>query len=445
MKTKKIISELLLLVLFSSLLGTLSIAMAQEAPTPLYKISLVAPTNNPARMQYAQLIEKELPKLGFQTELSLLSWYPLLYRMGAFDEVGTYAEGGMDMGLIGFNIDPTAHPAGTCNSLFGRESVPPYGYNMVYWSDDNRSGNVDIYNTMKVTEAHEYLTKTLRETDPAILTDLFKEYQKIHYDVQALSFVYTEYRLHPISKGLYGFDPLYYPITSCEDQWLTEDYPGSTDLVILANSATPNAFNTRIVRDVYNQYVAGPVQDALCGSTPSANVFLPEDIVKEDWMKERYHDVFGTSEHSELYPRVAKALGTFSTDKLTYTIEVRDDVYFHDGHQLDAWDVAFSYQTYIVPDVGAPGYSTMRVAWGDDDKAAKHGNYSFEVVDTNADNFYETIKFHFNDTFGPWVDYVQAAIFPEHILGDPVTHGFDTNGDFDPDTLWQVMPRNFNT
>ncbi|MFX0173876.1 MAG: ABC transporter substrate-binding protein [Candidatus Hodarchaeota archaeon] len=446
MKNSRTFAKVLTLVLIFTMLGNLAdLVSAQEKPEPLFYCSLVAPTNNPARAQYAQLIEKELPKIGVQAELDLLSWYPLLYRMGALTEVGPYNEGGFDMGLIGFNINPTSHPSGTLNSLFGRESVAPRGYNMAMWTDSDYSGNAEFYNTRNVTEANALLDQTFLEIDIEKNGENMRNYQKLFYDAQPLSFVYVEYRVHPITKGLYGYDPNFYPFTSYETQWLSDDYDGTAaDTVVLANSAAPNAFNTRIVRDVYNQYAAGPVQDFLAGLTPSKDMFLPEDVDREQWMKENFHDVYGTSKYLELYPRIAKELGTYSADGLTYTIEIRDDVYFHDGHRLDAWDVAFSYQTFIIPDVGSPGYSTMRRAWGDDGQGTYGGNYSFIVTDENTDGFYETIAFKFNQTFSPWQDYIQSAIFPEHILGDPVDHGF-VGGVFDPDNTWLVPPADFNT
>jgi ABC-type transport system substrate-binding protein len=174
---------------------------------------------------------------------------------------------------------------------------------------------------------------------------------------------------------------------------------------------------------------------------------------------------FGTMEYLARYPRIGTSLGTYSPDDqdnegLNWSIQIRDDVYWHDGHQLDAWDVVFSYQTFMIPAVGTDEYSSLTFAFGHDDdpsnftgKTKAHGNYSFYARDIDGDDFYETVDFLFNVTFAPWMtEYTGYSLLPEHILGDPINHGFtgfnktdyDSTHDlssytFDP-SLWNVVP-----
>ena len=51
----------------------------------------------------------------------------------------------------------------------------------------------------------------------------------------------------------------------------------------------------------------------------------------------------------ELTPRLAKALPTVSDDKLTYSFELRDDVYFQNGQKLTAEDVKYSFEYMLDP------------------------------------------------------------------------------------------------
>jgi ABC-type transport system substrate-binding protein len=152
-------------------------------------------------------------------------------------------------------------------------------------------------------------------------------------------------------------------------------------------------------------------------------------------------DNYNTTEYLKQYPRVATSTGTFAADGLSFAMDIKDDVYFHDGHQVDAWDVAMSQQAQLIPAMGASTYSNNIVPFGMDDKANKHGNYSFTVTDEDNDGFYEHLNFTMNVTYAPFsTNVLGASIFPEHILGDPVNHGYLTNGDFDPDATWIVKP-----
>ncbi|MFX0152809.1 MAG: ABC transporter substrate-binding protein, partial [Candidatus Hodarchaeota archaeon] len=149
-----------------------------------------------------------------------------------------------------------------------------------------------------------------------------------------------------------------------------------------------------------------------------------------------------TPENLELYPRVATSLGKMSPDGLKYNISVRDDVYWHDGHRLDAWDVAFSFQAYL--EVGYHDRATLRDLFGEDDKIQHHGVYAFEVKDLESDGFFETILFSFENNQTTYLfesDVLGLYLVPEHILGDPINHGFNTTtGDFNASENWLVPP-----
>src|SRR5215469_5941873 len=51
----------------------------------------------------------------------------------------------------------------------------------------------------------------------------------------------------------------------------------------------------------------------------------------------------------ELKPQLAKAMPTVSDDKLTYSFELRDDVYFQDGQKLTSADVKYSFEYMLDP------------------------------------------------------------------------------------------------
>lgn len=60
-----------------------------------------------------------------------------------------------------------------------------------------------------------------------------------------------------------------------------------------------------------------------------------------------YSNLVYTAPDGSLHPELATAMPSISDDGKTYTFELRDDVTFHDGTQLTADDVVFSFENYM--------------------------------------------------------------------------------------------------
>jgi ABC-type transport system substrate-binding protein len=437
MKNKRTVLEVFVLVLTLTMIGGLAdnVTAAPQADF-IFSVKLIAPTSNPVRMQYSQLMEQELPKIGIDAELDLISWAALGPR-ATDQEVGPYAQGGYDICFFGMSLGTAAgHPGDSMQGVYGAEAIPPAGFNVMYWS--NRTGEPHNSMELRAAESNQLIADINAELDLTVSKGMLADWQKIWYDVMPNVIIYNQYEVHAVSTGLFGYDPVAYPLSSLETVYTTADYTGPDDTtVVLAQSTAGDTFNTMIATDVYDQYTAGPITDGLVGNAPSEEMALPTGEDRETFMT----DNFGTDVYLGLYPRIAKEMGTFTDGGLTYTIELKEDVYWHDGEVVDAWDVVFSFQARLVPANAASTYSNLKTGFGDDDKAGKHGNYSFEALDTDTDGFFETVVFHLADTWAPFLtDYLGSALFPEHILGDPTDHGFDTNGDFDPVAQWLVAP-----
>ncbi|MDQ0177435.1 peptide-binding protein [Bacillus chungangensis] len=103
-----------------------------------------------------------------------------------------------------------------------------------------------------------------------------------------------------------------------------------------------------------------------------------------------------------------------SEDALTYTVKIKEGIKFHDGEELNADDVVFTYNIPLSPD-----YDGVRAAYFK----------SLESVE-KVDDY--TVKFHMKevDVQFPLIG-LGFAILPEHILGDvPIAdlgeHEFNT-------------------
>jgi len=89
---------------------------------------------------------------------------------------------------------------------------------------------------------------------------------------------------------------------------------------------------------------------------------------------------------------------TIEDDGETYTVEIRDDMTFHDGEDVTIDDVEFTYELYA----DSPTYSGL-----------------VEIID-EIDTSGNEITFHLDEPFAPFTANVlgQVYLFPEHIWGD---------------------------
>ncbi|MFX0182279.1 MAG: ABC transporter substrate-binding protein [Candidatus Hodarchaeota archaeon] len=431
---------LLILLFFFVIHQAQPINASHQVARPLFKVNLLVPTSSPItiRQRVAELLTAYLPRVGIETEVDLISWARFGPRV-TDQEVGAYADGGYDITLFPISMEtPATHQGSNIEAIFGKNSIPPHGYNVMYWSVDASKG----YNDYRANESENLIQKINTNRNLTEATADFIEWQKVWYDTMPICVIHDEYEIHAVSKGLYGYDPARYPLNSLEDIWLTFDYTGTADTVVLAASTGAVTLNSLISNDVYSAYANSPVMDTLYGLTPSEDVYLPSDVNYTQWMLDNYE----TDENYVQYPRMAAAMGNYTTTglkkDLEYNVSVRDDVLWHDGHIFDAWDVAFTFQAVLTPQVKAPEFSRLKKAFGEDDKANHHGVYSFIVEDKNNDDHFEHISFQLNAPYGALeLQYIGGLpILPEHILGNQINHGYNAKGHYDPIGEWSVPP-----
>ena len=89
-----------------------------------------------------------------------------------------------------------------------------------------------------------------------------------------------------------------------------------------------------------------------------------------------------------------------SIDGLTYTVQIKPDVKWHDGTDLTVKDVAFSVDLLKAGGEGVP--ADLQRFWNE-----------IEVTILND----TTIQFQLPEPYAPFIDYLSFGIVPEHILG----------------------------
>ncbi|WP_380165034.1 ABC transporter substrate-binding protein [Jannaschia sp. R86511] len=99
-----------------------------------------------------------------------------------------------------------------------------------------------------------------------------------------------------------------------------------------------------------------------------------------------------------LAPSLATSLPEPSPDGLTWTVELRDDVVFHDGEPLTAEDVVFTYETVLDPAVASPLAGDLAAL--------------AEVVALDEG----TVEFRLEQPYAPFPGRLTLGIVPEHVL-----------------------------
>jgi peptide/nickel transport system substrate-binding protein len=112
-----------------------------------------------------------------------------------------------------------------------------------------------------------------------------------------------------------------------------------------------------------------------------------------------FNNLVRINPEGNIEPALAKSW-EISKDQLTYTFYLHDNVFFHDGHQLTAEDVKFTYDTIINPEVGCLYRSHFKNV------------ERFEVVD----DF--TFRIVLSQPFSPLIYKLVRHIIPKHLLKD---------------------------
>lgn len=140
----------------------------------------------------------------------------------------------------------------------------------------------------------------------------------------------------------------------------------------------------------------GEYIEALVGQPKLLNpIFSSANDVDADITPLLYDGLFRWGKNRRLVPNLASGY-TVSDDQKTYTIKLRDDIYWTDGEKINADDVAFTFETIQNPEVNSPLLP------------------SFQGVQVEATNERE-IKFTLKEPFVSFLNSLTVGILPEHV------------------------------
>ncbi|GAB6878706.1 hypothetical protein JCM17823_09800 [Halorubrum gandharaense] len=321
-----------------------------ELGDELDEIHLVIPTSgaNQFRNELGGMVVDNWEEMGFEVELEVLEFDAHV------DQVVVQQD--FDASLLGWGGTP--------------ERIDPHTFIYDMHHSDNTGEGARNTPGWEHDEYDELAELQVTQPDEDERQQTVYEAQEIIAEHQPRTYIANEGGYHPyasarveeidptLGEGLNSFWNMI-NVTPTDDDTVTMGYPSEIiSLNPMQDLATPDR---QFVRLIYDQlFRIGP------------------DGLPQPWMVED--------------------APVIEDDGMTYTVTLRDDLSFHDGEDLTADDVVFSYELYA----DSPTYGSL-----------------VEVIDDIETDGNE-ITFHLEEQYAPFVANVlgQVYIFPEHIWGD---------------------------
>jgi ABC-type transport system substrate-binding protein len=277
------------------------IRSAWAAP-PFFKLYLMIPNNQPARMIWGTLAAQQMAKLGIDVISSYVDFPTIASRRGK-GSGKTHADGGWDSYLERYyysSITPLP------NSLFRSDLVPPNGPNFYYVSDPVMD---------KILE--EYAAAI----DPAARLTAIKAFEKRWYDTEPMTILFYPEDAIAVNPKLTGFaattfNPVFFPQP---ENW-TIAGAGDNATAAFASWPPPTSLIPMYTIGYHESNIFGPVYNRL--------------LEYDSW------------ESKNLVPGLAESI-TSSDDGKHHVIKLRPGVIWHSGEPFSAADVKFTWDVSL--------------------------------------------------------------------------------------------------
>ncbi len=284
-----------------------------QDPDPVFNISLLTPNTNPMRIQWSNLIELELAKIGINvsyndmtgwTNISTRTW---AYPVGVnYSYIPTYDEGGYDILFVGWGWGLDWDPTG----LYDTASIVLAGDNFYQFSNPD-------YDSFH----NDYLTSS---NPTQRISSLMEMQAVLDFELPSIPLVYGK-ELLGIRDSISGIDTTLIVSTSHRSEFWVD----SIDNTIIY--ALPAEFSE------YNTFVQESHFDGL-------------------WMQCVYGTLFARAQGSRIMePSIATGM-TVSTDKMQFNVSINPDAKFSNGDPVLAEDVKYTYELHMTPSVGSGDY-----------------------------------------------------------------------------------------
>ncbi|MHA1304679.1 MAG: ABC transporter substrate-binding protein [Candidatus Heimdallarchaeaceae archaeon] len=323
MKKKAFLGIALIIVVSASMIPA---SAAEGDIIPAFYINLLSPNTNPARNQWAALMENQLPKIGIGISFhESTGWGNIMPRTwaypvgeeGKFDYIPTYEEGGYDILFVGWSWGLDWDPTG----LYDSASMVPAGDNMYQYSNPEFD-----------TKLVEYTS----ELDDTARIAKAKELQAILYeDLPAITIIYP--------REVFGF---------------ADSLSGIDTLLLGTSAARP---------ENWRNSAGNSITYALPAELTEYTIFVAESYYDMQWMQCVYYGLFGRSQSDHLMEPVLASNYSVSDDLLTFTVDLNPNAYFSNGDKVTAYDVDYTYELHMTPAVASSSYGFLTTFFEDND------------------------------------------------------------------------------
>jgi len=328
--------------------------IAKAASAPYFSITLIAPTSNPVRRQWAQIIQNSFISANIQANLVYMSfgqWLGLLLGNTTCGK-GTntpaplpvegsgaqncpepsFANGGWDAGFVGNGGGTTLPDFGTQNVVLYRgasaNDFPPNGGNYYWWSNSTYNSLAADYGNnfnaaARLADAQQ-MVKIVADQRPGVVID------------------------YPLE--VYAWNPAFSP-------WGTNNAITSTTAGLDWQHWATGSITT------INAAVTGGLDAVNPLPNPAQNSFYDRYLYGIPFAPAEEPDARG----SGVYYDAAATGVTVSSDHLTYTVTLNPNVKFTDGTTVTADDYVFTNMATAITAVAyVAGGTTLSIIGNQD-------------------------------------------------------------------------------
>lgn len=333
---------------FILVFSAVPVPIAKAAGAPYFTITLIAPTSNPVRRQWAQIIQNSFVAAGIDAKLVYMSftqWLDLLLGnttcpAGTTSPISgasncpepPFAQGGWDAGFVGNGGGTVLPDFGTQNVVLYRGDspnfYPPNGQNYYWWKNDTYNSLAAQYSTTFDAAARLPIAQ--------------KMVQIVAQDRPGVVLLYPQ--------NVYAFDPSFKPwgtagtaVTSSTagldwQHWATGSAT-TLNVAVTGDLDSVNPFPNAAQNSLYDRFIYGP-------------------------------EVLGTgTQETDARGVGVYILGTASAitsdpSHINYTETLLPNVKFQDGTTVTADDYLFTNMALTVTDTGYVGSGTLTSVLG---------------------------------------------------------------------------------
>jgi ABC-type transport system substrate-binding protein len=364
-KNKKAV--LIVLLLASSALLLPASFMVRGQTETLFSFTLTTPSTNPSRQEWSEVIQTSLKDVGIDAKRVIQDWGTIYDRaLDPADEVKgkIYDDGGFDALFVGYALGTDPDPY----TVYHSTQLPP-GQN--------------YYNF--VNEENDRLCELIKTTvDETERLGYVAEWQNlIHEETPSATLLYTQevVAFDPSALQAAPFEANHYPIWPVPELMdLAEGTEETTIIMAQTGPAPEEGLNPYLSTSYYDLTVFGAVFGKLM----------------------RIKDL----ETLEMIPELATSWEV-ADDDMTWTVNLRQGVMWHDGSEFTAEDVKFTYASVMAEELASQTGPWLRSIIGSAD--------NIEVV-----NDYQLI-FHLPEPYAYFISGLLGStttgwILPKHVL-----------------------------